>query len=141
MRARFLRSAYGSQRATQASVSPGREPPVRAILVAAIDGGPRREQSSGSEMKDPAATGSETARGPRSFRAAPLSSSFRLTLTERETEVLQLIADGLINKQIAQRLSLSNETIKAYIDNIRLKLDANNRAHAASLGLRHGLIE
>jgi DNA-binding NarL/FixJ family response regulator len=78
---------------------------------------------------------------PRSFRPAPLSSSFRLTLTERETEVLQLIADGLINKQIAQNLSLSNETIKAYIDNIRLKLDAKNRTHAATLGLRHGLIE
>jgi DNA-binding NarL/FixJ family response regulator len=78
---------------------------------------------------------------PRSFRPAPLSSTFRLTLTERETEVLQLIADGLINKQIAQRLSLSNETIKAYIDNIRLKLDAKNRTHAATLGLRHGLIE
>jgi DNA-binding NarL/FixJ family response regulator len=78
---------------------------------------------------------------PRSFRPAPLSSSFRLTLTERETEVLQLIADGLINKQIAQSLSLSNETIKAYIDNIRLKLDAKNRTHAATLGLRYGLIE
>jgi two-component system NarL family response regulator len=79
--------------------------------------------------------------GPRSFRPAPISSSFRLTLTERETEVLQLIADGLINKQIAQSLSLSNETIKAYIDNIRLKLDAKNRTHAATLGLRYGLIE
>jgi DNA-binding NarL/FixJ family response regulator len=78
---------------------------------------------------------------PRSFRPSPLSSSFRLTLTERETEVLQLIADGLINKQIAQSLSLSNETIKAYIDNIRLKLDAKNRTHAATLGLRYGLIE
>ena len=78
---------------------------------------------------------------PRSFRPAPLSATFRLTLTERETEVLQLIADGLINKQIAQSLSLSNETIKAYIDNIRLKLDAKNRTHAATLGLRYGLIE
>jgi two-component system NarL family response regulator len=78
---------------------------------------------------------------PRSFRPSPLSSTFRLTLTDRETQVLQLIADGLINKQIAQSLSLSNETIKAYIDNIRLKLDAKNRTHAATLGLRYGLID
>jgi LuxR family maltose regulon positive regulatory protein len=78
---------------------------------------------------------------PRSFRPSRSSASFRLTLTERETEVLQLIADGLINKQIAQSLSLSTETIKAYIDNIRFKLDANNRAHAASIGLRYGLIK
>ncbi len=84
---------------------------------------------------------STSPRRPRSFSLAPLSSSFKLTLTERETEVLQLIADGLINKQIAQRLSLSTETIKAYIDNIRFKLDASNRAHAASIGLRFGLIE
>jgi DNA-binding NarL/FixJ family response regulator len=83
----------------------------------------------------------DTLPGPRSFRTAPLATSFKLTLTARETEVLQLIADGLINKQIAQRLSLSNETIKAYIDNIRIKLDATNRTHAATLGLRHGLIE
>jgi len=88
-------------------------------------------------VEEPAISGAV----PRSFRPAPLSSSFRLTLTERETEVLQLIADGLINKQIAQSLSLSNETIKAYIDNIRLKLDAKNRTHAATLGLRYGLIE
>ena len=91
------------------------------------------------ERADTHSTG--TSREPRSFRPAPLSASFKLTLTDRETQVLQLIADGLINKQIAQNLSLSNETIKAYIDNIRLKLDANNRAHAASLGLRYGLID
>lgn len=78
---------------------------------------------------------------PRSFRPSASAASFRLTLTERETEVLQLIADGLINKQIAQRLSLSTETIKAYIDNIRFKLDATNRTHAATIGLRSGLIK
>lgn len=83
----------------------------------------------------------DTVKRPRSFRPAPTSSTFKLTLTQRETEVLQLIADGLINKQIAQALSLSSETIKAYIDNIRFKLDANNRAHAASIGLRSGLIK
>jgi DNA-binding NarL/FixJ family response regulator len=77
----------------------------------------------------------------RSFRPSPAAASFRLSLTRRETEVLQLIADGLLNKQIAQRLYVSPETVKSCIDNIRLKLDARNRAHAASIGLRHGLID
>ena len=58
----------------------------------------------------------------------------------REAEVLQLIADGLINKQIAQRLYVSPETIKSCVDELRMKLDANNRSHAVSIGIRHGLI-
>lgn len=77
----------------------------------------------------------------RSFRVSPASSSFTLTLTKRETEVLQLVADGLLNKQIAQRLYVSPETIKSCVDEIRMKLDATNRAHAASIGVRHGLID
>jgi DNA-binding NarL/FixJ family response regulator len=78
---------------------------------------------------------------PRSFHTSPSSTSFKLVLTKRETEVLQLIADGLLNKQIAQLLFLSPETIKSCVDGIRLKLDATNRAHAASIGLRSGLID
>jgi DNA-binding NarL/FixJ family response regulator len=77
---------------------------------------------------------------PRSFRRSA-SASFRLHLTKRETEVLQLVADGLLNKQIAQRLYISPETVKSCVDGIRVKLDATNRAHAASIGLRYGLIE
>lgn len=71
----------------------------------------------------------------------PASSSFKLQLTKRETEVLQLIADGLLNKQIAQQLLVSPETIKSSIEVIRGKLQAANRAHAACIGLRHGLID
>src|SRR6266566_2752946 len=52
----------------------------------------------------------------RSFHALPASSSFQLKLTKREAEVLQLIADGLLNKQIAQRLFVSQETIKSWFD-------------------------
>ena len=76
----------------------------------------------------------------RSFRPSPAVSSFRLELTRRETEVLQLIADGLLTKQIAQRLYLSPETIKSHIVNIVFKLDATNRTHAATIGVRAGLI-
>jgi DNA-binding NarL/FixJ family response regulator len=83
---------------------------------------------------------SEVDRG-RSFRRSSASSSFRLELTTRETEVLQLIADGLRTKQVAQRLHLSQETIKSHIVNIVFKLDAANRTHAATIGVRAGLID
>lgn len=55
--------------------------------------------------------------------------------------MLQLIADGLVNKQIAQRLLVSPETIKSCVADLREKLDATNRAHAVSIGIRHGLID
>ena len=77
----------------------------------------------------------------RSFRLAPASSSFQLELTERQTEVLQMVAAGLANKQIAQMLLVSPETIKSCVDEIRFKLDASNRTHAVAIGLRYGLID
>jgi DNA-binding NarL/FixJ family response regulator len=77
----------------------------------------------------------------RSFRRAPASSSFRLELTERQAEVLQMIASGLGNKQIAQLLFVSPETVKSCVDEIRFKLDASNRTHAVAIGLRYGLID
>jgi DNA-binding NarL/FixJ family response regulator len=77
----------------------------------------------------------------RSFRYSPSASSFRLELTARQTEVLQMVAAGLGNKQIAQMLLVSPETIKSCVDEIRFKLDASNRTHAVAIGLRYGLID
>jgi DNA-binding NarL/FixJ family response regulator len=62
-------------------------------------------------------------------------------LTPRETEVLTLLADGLANKEIAHRLSISEHTIKFHIRSILGKLGASSRTEAVSLGLRSGLIE
>jgi DNA-binding NarL/FixJ family response regulator len=61
-------------------------------------------------------------------------------LTEREIDVLKLIADGNGNKQIADRLSMSEATIKARVTNILSKLGANDRAHAVTIGLKRGII-
>ena len=62
-------------------------------------------------------------------------------LTPRETEVLRLLADGLGNKEIAGRLSISEHTIKFHIRSILGKLGASSRTEAVSRGLRSGLIE
>jgi DNA-binding NarL/FixJ family response regulator len=62
-------------------------------------------------------------------------------LTPGEISVLRLIAEGNANKQIADRLSLTEETVKGRVKNILSKLGANDRTHAAMIGLRRGLIE
>lgn len=62
-------------------------------------------------------------------------------LTLRELEVLKLIAEGWTNREIAQRLSLSIDTIKATVQGIVGKLNARGRTHAAVIGVQAGLIE
>jgi two-component system, NarL family, response regulator YdfI len=62
-------------------------------------------------------------------------------LTPREAEVLQLLADGLGNKEIASGLGISEHTIKFHIRSILGKLGAASRTEAVARGLRSGLIE
>ncbi|MFN2262826.1 MAG: LuxR C-terminal-related transcriptional regulator [Anaerolineales bacterium] len=61
-------------------------------------------------------------------------------LTERELEVLQLLAQGKANKQIALDLAISEHTVKFHVSSIYTKLGASNRTEAARLGVRTGLI-
>lgn len=61
-------------------------------------------------------------------------------LTSRETEVLNLIADGLSNKAIAERLDIGLATVKTHIEDILEKLSASDRTQAAVKALRQGLI-
>ena len=60
--------------------------------------------------------------------------------TGREIEVLQLISDGLVNREIGQRLFLSEETVKSHVRHLLAKLQARSRAHAVAVGFRRGLI-
>jgi DNA-binding NarL/FixJ family response regulator len=62
-------------------------------------------------------------------------------LTPREIQVLQLLAEGLVNREIAERLSISEHTIKFHIGSILGKLQASSRTEAVTRGLRSGLIE
>ncbi len=63
------------------------------------------------------------------------------TLTPAEIAVLRLIAAGNANKQIADQLSITEETVKSRVKNILSKLGANDRTHAAMIGLKRGIIE
>jgi DNA-binding NarL/FixJ family response regulator len=62
-------------------------------------------------------------------------------LTPAEVQVLRLIAAGSANKQIADQLSVTEDTIKGRVKSILAKLDANDRTHAAIIGLKRGIIE
>lgn len=62
-------------------------------------------------------------------------------LTPREIEVLRFIAGGNANKEIAARLSLTEETVKGHVKNILAKLGANDRTHAVTIGLKRGIID
>ena len=61
-------------------------------------------------------------------------------VTPREADVLRLIASGNANKEIARKLSLTEETVKSHIRHIMAKLGANDRTHAVTIGLRRGII-
>ena len=61
-------------------------------------------------------------------------------LTPRETQILNYIAQGNSNKQIAYILNISEQTIKNHVSSILRKLNANDRAHAVALAMRNGWI-
>jgi DNA-binding NarL/FixJ family response regulator len=73
------------------------------------------------------------------FQAPPLQE-LEQEPTAREIEVLQLISDGLVNREIGVRLFLSEETVKSHVRHLLAKLQARSRAHAVAVGFRRGLI-
>jgi DNA-binding NarL/FixJ family response regulator len=62
------------------------------------------------------------------------------SLTERESEVLQLLAHGLANKQIAALLGISEHTVKFHVSSIYNRLGVSNRAEAVRKGIQQGLV-
>jgi DNA-binding NarL/FixJ family response regulator len=61
-------------------------------------------------------------------------------LTPRESEVLQMLASGLANKEIAAKLAISEHTVKFHVASILGKLGAGSRTEAVALGIRRGLV-
>jgi DNA-binding NarL/FixJ family response regulator len=73
--------------------------------------------------------------------AAELVDHLRDDLTPREIDVLRLIAGGNANKEIARQLLIGEASVKSHVANILSKLDAKDRAHAVTIGLKRGIIE
>lgn len=72
--------------------------------------------------------------------AALAEHSLDEPLTDREMEVLQLIANGHANKEIGARLSITEEAVKSRVKNILAKLQANDRTHAAMIAVKRGIL-
>jgi DNA-binding NarL/FixJ family response regulator len=71
----------------------------------------------------------------------PPARKFELQPTARESQVLQLVSEGLANREIGERLYLSEETVKSHVRHLLAKLQARSRAHAVAIGFRGGIIQ
>ena len=104
-------------------------------LVAAV-----RSVANGLLAIDPLLADHLLARGSRERPAGAPDEAGSEELTGREREVLQLVAEGLANKRIAQRLAISEHTVKFHVAAILAKLGAGSRTEAVHLGARRGLV-
>jgi DNA-binding NarL/FixJ family response regulator len=124
------------------------EAPDDALVSVTLRDGARGVLSYGAGVAEVTAAVEAVAAGlvvaPASARSALASRSSGpepgASLTEREREVLALLAAGLPNRAIGARLGISEHTVKTYVAAILDKLDAGTRAEAVAIGLRRGLI-
>jgi len=107
----------------------------RASLIAAIKG-----TASGETYIDPAIAGTLFQQVTRQT-VPPAATSVFNSLSVRELEVLQLLAHGMSNSDIAQRLYLSEGTVRNYVSAILSKLDVDDRTQAAVLAIRYGVVD
>jgi DNA-binding NarL/FixJ family response regulator len=88
----------------------------------------------------------QAARSGEFYVDPALSSSLLLeegerTLTARQREILQMLADGMHTEEVAKQLGLSTETVRTHTKRILAKLQAGTRTQAVAIGIRSGLIE
>jgi len=107
-----------------ATVSAARESGAAAdaIVMAASNGANRERDADAEGEADPERVGRQE------------------SLTPREQEVLELLAEGLPNKAIAAQLGISDQTVKFHVASISAKLGATNRTEAVRIALRRGLL-
>jgi DNA-binding NarL/FixJ family response regulator len=117
----------------------GREEIAQAIRTAAA-GQAVLDPLVQSRLIAAAARPTERRAGPEAAPAGSANGEPPDGLTPREVEVLQLIAEGLSNRAIAERLFVSEATVKTHINNLFAKAQLRDRAHAVTYAYRHGLI-
>ena len=119
----------------------------RRLLSDAIAAGARGYVMKGSPPED-LVRAIRTVRGGKAFVDPSLSPTLLMSpgvadapLSEREREILQLLAEGLHTEQVADRIGLSAETVKSDTKRAITKLEADGRVHAVAIALRKALIE
>src|SRR5262249_22159186 len=118
---------------------------VRSADTTLVDAAERREilnryRDHSRRFEAAAARRSSSRRGAVIPFTPPAARELGQDPTAREIEVLQLVADGLVNREIGERLFLSEETVKSHVRHLLAKLQARSRAHAVAVGFRPGLI-
>jgi DNA-binding NarL/FixJ family response regulator len=99
-----------------------------------------RTVAAGNGLLDPAVTLRVIAASARSPAPDQGASARLATLTERETDVLRLVAEGLTNAEIAAALFLGEATVKTYLSRMLTKLDLRDRVQAVAFAFRSGLV-
>jgi DNA-binding NarL/FixJ family response regulator len=107
----------------------------REQIIAAIRG-----TVAGATHVDPQVAGKLFAQISQPTTATHAASTLTADLSAREVEILKLLAAGLNNSDIAERLHLSKGTVQNYVSNLFVKLDVTDRTQAAVIALRHGLL-
>ncbi|MBC8508781.1 MAG: response regulator transcription factor [Anaerolineales bacterium] len=106
----------------------------RDELIKAVKG-----TAAGEAFIDPAVGSKILAQVARS--ASPQETTVANDLSEREMDVLRLLAQGFLNAEIAEKLYLTKGTVRNYVSSILTKLEVEDRTQAAILAIRHGLVE
>jgi DNA-binding NarL/FixJ family response regulator len=99
-----------------------------------------RTVAAGNGLLDPAVTLRVIAASAKPPAPDPGASARLATLTQRETDVLRLVAEGLTNAEIAAALFLGEATVKTYLSRMLTKLDLRDRVQAVAFAFRSGLV-
>jgi len=120
---------------------------LRRELVEALGDAPAFEIVSATPTAEAIAGSAEvvlTARASRRLQRAPHAAAEPSppvpSLTQRERQILSLLADGLGNKQIAAQLGISPSTVKTHLELLFEKLEVTSRAEAVAVSVRRGLL-
>ena len=133
---RLLAAAHGlRQRSGRVDPLAALAEGARARAARAVGGRFDETWAAGAELDAPTAVGyARRARGPRRRPRSGWDS-----LTPTELEVARLVADGLSNPQLAERLFVSRSTVKTHLVHVYAKLGLTTRAELAAAAVRHGL--
>jgi DNA-binding NarL/FixJ family response regulator len=115
--------------------------PQRHAATAAIKAGATAYVAKTSPADAIRAAAHAAADSERFIDPAAGHKSGRPSLTKRQREILQLLADGLSTSQVARRLDLSAETVRTHMKALLARLGARDRAHAVAIALRTGQID